>query len=262
MKVHVTWAALILLSNIFFSGVSNKVYEYEISSRDYSPLYQWDEVVVKVMDQEKHEKFLQDNNILEFNYTQLKTDFFVAQPVYISITTISSRINNVNESILSMIQGSVRPTRVYLFISKEPYLIDQGISEVPQGLLALIASVEVTVVFTDNMGPHRKLLPVLSKYWTEDCFIVNVDDDMGRKHKSPILYQLLRYYVRSKGNGVVALRTRRVGICNNEPYQITRYFSWGMAYNFGKKEMLALPTGTGGILYKPQFLHPVVFDKR
>jgi hypothetical protein len=37
----------------------------------------------------------------------------------------------------------------------------------------------VSIVFTENIGPHRKLLPLLSRKWNEDCVIMTTDDDLG-----------------------------------------------------------------------------------
>jgi hypothetical protein len=93
-------------------------------------------------------------------------------------------------------------------------------------------------------------------------FIATVDDDMHRDQGYIILYQLLKHYVMGgSGNRIVALRARRIGVCRELPYKITRYYSWPVQLVYNREEMLLMPTGTGGILYKPSYFHKVIFHK-
>ena len=50
------------------------------------------------------------------------------KPVYMSLTTISSRIYGVAGTIDTILQGSMWPDHIYIFISEEAYLLDEGIS--------------------------------------------------------------------------------------------------------------------------------------
>jgi hypothetical protein len=36
-------------------------------------------------------------------------------------------------------------------------------------------------------GPHRKLLPLLRRYYKDDVLLVNIDDDMGYKVSNGVL---------------------------------------------------------------------------
>ena len=47
-------------------------------------------------------------------------------PVYITLTTISSRVNKIENTIISLLNGEVLADRIYLFISSEPFLLDAG----------------------------------------------------------------------------------------------------------------------------------------
>ena len=47
-------------------------------------------------------------------------------PVYITMTTISSRVHNIENTIISLLNGDVLADRIYLFISSEPFLLDAG----------------------------------------------------------------------------------------------------------------------------------------
>jgi hypothetical protein len=76
-----------------------------------------------------------------------------------------------------------------------------------------------------------------------------------------MLEQLIKYYVAAEKSAVVALRVRRIGFCDRAPHNVSAYFGWTTSNTYGAREMLMLPVGTGGVLYRPQFFHPIVFDK-
>jgi hypothetical protein len=86
------------------------------------------------------------------------------QPLYVSIAVISGRIKNVVKIIWSILNGLVIPTHIFLSISRDPFMMDKGITEaeIPLELQYLAASTDIfSIVYTDNIGPHRKLLPIL-----------------------------------------------------------------------------------------------------
>jgi hypothetical protein len=203
-------------------------------------------------------------------------------PLLVSLTTVSFRLHMVHRSILSVLQGKLPPTHVFLFVSREAHLLDEGITRIPSILLELVDRRLLTIVFTENTGPHRKLLPLLRRYYNEDVLIANVDDDMIWRANATLLYELHRGYEASHGLATVALRSRRIGVCSSSSiahltaksndhenvteetavYHFMKYANWSLFTNPGRKELLLLPTGTGGVLYRPQFFDPVVFDAR
>jgi len=191
----------------------------------------------------------------------------VGQPVYVSMTTMSSRIGNVHKTIRQIFQGKVIPDRLFLFISREPFLLDRGIandSVIPAELqdLALKGEYPLSVIYTDNLGSHRKLLPLLAKKWDEDCVIATFDDEPKDEGKlGQYLSQLVKYYLASNRSSVVSLKARRIGLCRSSPWLSRNYGYWQVT-SAGKHELFLLPTGTGSVLYRPRFFHPVVFDPR
>jgi len=115
-------------------------------------------------------------------------------------------------TIRSILNGMVIPTHIYLFLSEEAYLFDRGIPKesVPLELRYLVASTDIfSIIYTDNIGPHRKLLPILQRFWHDDCVIVTVDDD--KVLAKDALFKLISYYIDTKKIAVVGLRTRRIG---------------------------------------------------
>lgn len=201
----------------------------------------------------------------------LASNILGGQPVYISLTTIHSRIYGIAATIESVIDGVYLPDHIYIFVSKAPYLLDEGITV--EQILTKAAHLKqivadypfLSIIFTENIGPHRKLLPLLSQKWKEDCVIVTVDDH--EIYPRSTLSSLVDYYNITGRDSVVAIRSRRMGICSDAPpWHISPYNSntgrgiWPEAAPV-RREMLTLPTGTGGVLYRPQFFHPIIFDR-
>lgn len=203
--------------------------------------------------------------------TKLAQDV-VGKPVYMSMTTMSSRLYGIGDTIDSLLEGERLPNQVFIFISVEPHLLDKGISKeflASDSTSKLRELYEryphISIVYVDNIGPHRKLLPLLSAKWDEDCLLVTIDDH--EVYPSNMLSSLLDYYVDSGGSSVVARRARRMGICAATPpwtlcpYTNARKRGLWPETKPARYEMLMLPTGTGGVLYRPAFFHPLVFDE-
>jgi len=187
--------------------------------------------------------------------------------VYISIATIRSRILKVVNTLISLLENDVLATHIYVIMSRDPYLLDDGIPPevIPDELHYIAKNFNVSMIYTENLGPHRKLLPVLAQYWEYDCVIITIDDDKGINYPRNTISQLIKYYISSRMSSVISLRGRRIGVCEDKNLNYTkasRYMTWpGFPSKYGAKEMLVVPTGTGGVLYHPRFFHPIVFDE-
>lgn len=175
------------------------------------------------------------------------------------MTTTHSRIHNVKNTIHSLLHGIVTPTKIYLFISKEPFLIDRGISVIPDELLFFTMMGYLNLAFVPNHGPHRKLLPILKAFRNEDVYIVN-DDQPAEIMRGSIFHLLYTLKASNYPDAVVALRARRMKICKDPPYKMFPYNDWPIWIHKRKMEMRVLPTGNPAIMYKPQHFHEVVFS--
>lgn len=98
--------------------------------------------------------------------------------VSVNLTTTAARQDICMHAVLSLINQSLQPDVVRLWISKDPYLRDSGISDVPQWVSELNTINHIIEVrWVDNTGPYRKLLPALSSARPGDL-IVTADDDI------------------------------------------------------------------------------------
>lgn len=231
-------------------------YSFTTSMKDYTNIYQWEEVEVSIHNFSEHYRCVAE---LLPRISRLNSSLLVQQPVYVSFTTMAMRMKSVHRNVQILLEGQIRPTHIFMFISRESYLLDEGVQDIPQQLLFFSASGFITIVFTKNIGPHRKLLPILNRYWKKNCFIATVDDDLHVDAGRKVIYRLLKHHLKSKKESVVALRVRRFGLCTSTPHTVTKYYSWSVMPAYNRNEMLVVPTGTGGILYKPKYFHRAVF---
>jgi hypothetical protein len=102
-------------------------------------------------------------------------------PPIISLTAISGRIDRVETTVTSILKQSQKPHSINLYISEEPYLIDEGISR-DNPALRRIADLGVNVYVVPNIGPYRKQVPLViqlrSTLAPERAPIITIDDDV------------------------------------------------------------------------------------
>ena len=103
----------------------------------------------------------------------------------------------------------------------------------------------------------------------KDEAMVLINGELVRKYHQKQHEQYLhtrgketKYYKTGENpNSIVALRARRTSICNAEPHKSNRHHTWPVVLAYNREEMLLMPTGTGGILYKPTFFNKVIFHR-
>jgi hypothetical protein len=79
--------------------------------------------------------------------------------------------------------------------------------------------------------------------------IVTVDDDTLYTPK--FLQSFMSAYLRSNASAVVASRVRRISFCSDYPHHTMPYVYWTRRHcDAVKNELLVLPTGVGGVLYR------------
>lgn len=178
------------------------------------------------------------------------------KPIYISLTSIYQNQKLLIKTLDSIINQTLLPNKIYLYLSYEPYLLDKGFREsIPDiNLREFIQRFPIEVRFVENTGSYRKLLPLLKDKWNEDCIIITIDDDT--EYDSNLIKNLVSDYTIHKCViGYRAFTPQSSGLkdirYNSRQNTIPKYI-----YNF--------PTGKGGILYCPSFFHgtgDLIFNK-
>jgi len=168
--------------------------------------------------------------------------------LYVSLTSIFQNQSELLKTLISIKQQITKPTKVFLYLSEEAYLLDLGFKNRIITNNALSNFIQdntefIEIRWTENTGPYRKLLPLLKEKWEEDCLIVTIDDDT--EYLNTLLYNLYNDY--KEQNCVICYRGYTPNITRIEDirYENTRPLINRYLYN--------LPTGKGGILYHPSF---------
>lgn len=96
------------------------------------------------------------------------------QKIIVSMTTTSYRIDFAYLVIKNLLEGYLIPDKIILYISKEPYLYDKGIKELPEKFYNFGDKLEIKWV--TNTGPHRKYIHTFSEY--KNDIVILLDDDI------------------------------------------------------------------------------------
>lgn len=100
----------------------------------------------------------------------------------INLTTTCQRLGLCRIALVSLSLQSRLPDHINVWVSREPYLRDSGIAD-PSILDQLLESLpdtmrgKISFRWVKNIGPYRKLVPVLREAGPDDIF-VTADDDI------------------------------------------------------------------------------------
>lgn len=171
--------------------------------------------------------------------------------IVISLTTFDKRIDDVYLCIESLLQQSLRPNRIILWLSEEEF--PHG-TELPATLLRQKSRGLEICFCSRDIGPYKKIIPTLS-LCPEDN-IVTVDDDvMYPVDMLDLLYR--RHLVFPKA--VVANVTHQLARDPNG--KLMPYKQWPRGYQVDAPKDDVYPVGIGGVLYPPNSFHPLVLDE-
>lgn len=102
--------------------------------------------------------------------------------IIVSVAVISQRISNLVPVLESLLHHQSRPPdRVVIWISSEPFLLDEGCdySDLPEQVRSWHEDRVIEVRTTANTGPHRKMIPLLKEHRKDPDppILITADDD-------------------------------------------------------------------------------------
>ena len=178
-------------------------------------------------------------------------------PIIVSLAVMRSRIGSLDRVISSLLAQSVAPAKIVLNVSRQPYLLDQGLAfeDLPEFTRRLITSGKVELYFTENTGPYRKVVPTLRRFGHRPFLLATADDDVVYpKHWLAGLRDAL-----STRACVAAYRVRAMTAYEGRLFP---YNQWPIVYadqldqsaiRPEARELLLFPTGRGGVMYDSRF---------
>jgi hypothetical protein len=184
--------------------------------------------------------------------------------IHVSLTTIRARLASVHRVVESLLaqQFERGHFNVNLYLSREPYLLDEGCPTPTPELESLVKRHvgRFTFEYVRNTGPYRKIFPILDKVYALPqiafmrSLIVTVDDDT--LYPPDWLQGLYSAYLRH--SCVTGYRGRTLMMADDK---IAPYHLWSRTVQENPSARNVL-TGKDGILYSPLHLHPHARNER
>ena len=92
--------------------------------------------------------------------------------IYVSLTSIQQKQKVLFKTLRSIRRQTLLPNRCFLYLSEEPYMLDKGFEnkEVSDRINKFMSkNKRFEIKWCVNIGPYRKLLPLLHEKFNEDC---------------------------------------------------------------------------------------------
>ena len=193
-------------------------------------------------------QYLEDK-MLNSNELGITKDMLCEHEVVVSLTTYGIRIHKVYLAIESIMQGSVKPNHIVLWLSEDEF---KG-KALPVSLQKQIKR-GLQIEYCKDVRSFTKLTPSLKKF-PEAC-IVTIDDDI--MYDFDTLERLMNTH-KSNLNAVCANRIHRMILDeNNMPIS---YMDWDWCINNYDDSKLNFLTGVGGVLYPPHVFTDEVLNE-
>lgn len=167
--------------------------------------------------------------------------------IIVSLTTYGKRLYDVYLPIESIMQGSIKPNRIILWL-------DEEVNPLPRTLqMQQKRGLEVRL-YGKNIKSHKKLIPSLLAFPNDA--IVTIDDDLI--YSFDLLENLVVPYLKDP-RYIYSHRCHTM--CTNEDGSLKPYLEWGYESVDYTPTCWAFPTGVGGTLYPPHSLDEEVFNE-
>ena len=169
--------------------------------------------------------------------------------IIISLTSFPERINEVPYTIYSLLNQSLKPSKVVLWLAIDEFPNKE--KDLPEKLLNLKNN-GLSIGWCSNLKSFKKLIPSLKEYHSN--IIVTTDDDIF--YRKDWLKSLYDVYL-DNPNSIICGRGRKIKFKNKT---FDKYETWELCKTQENASYLNLMTGIGGVLYPPNSLNNNVFD--
>lgn len=169
----------------------------------------------------------------------------------VSLTTYPARMNDARYALFSLLQQTVKPDKVLLWLAEE---------EFPEGapsLLSDFCNAGLTIEFCKNLRSYKKLVPTLQRY--PDSVIVTADDDI---FYDPAWLEKLTAAYRQAPQYIHCHRAHIVQLDENAQPRPYRKWRSGVSGETTAPSYMNFFIGCGGVLYPPHSLYQDVCDEK
>ncbi|MCR5070070.1 MAG: hypothetical protein K6A78_09820 [Prevotella sp.] len=176
----------------------------------------------------------------------ITNDALCAHEVVVSLTTYSKRIHEVYLTIESIMQGTVKPNRIILWLAEDEFT-DKTLPIVLQNQIKR----GLEVRYCKDIRSYKKIIPTL-QLCPEAC-IITIDDDTI--FEPDVIEHLITSY-KVFPNCVSACRLRKIKTDKNG--MPTKYNNWLLGEYDDFPSNYNFLTSGGGTLFPPHLLHSQV----
>ncbi|MDH7912995.1 hypothetical protein [Winogradskyella sp. SYSU M77433] len=171
--------------------------------------------------------------------------------VIVSLTTIPNRIEYVYLPIKSLLNQTVPPKKIVLWLGEE--FFTSKIEDLPKNLRELIPF-GLEIEFCKDLKAHTKYYYTFQNY--KENLVLTIDDDI--LYPKNLIEVLLNKY-NEFPKSVVANRVRKIVVDENG---VKPYRDWKINVPKSSREPshLLLATGVSGVLYKPSLFSESTYD--
>lgn len=170
------------------------------------------------------------------------------QQIIVSLTTYSRRIHQVNIVVESLLEQTLKPNSIVLWLDKTEF---NGLEDLPLNLLKLVNR-GLSIEFCDNLRSYKKLIPALEKY--PQAIIITADDDI--LYPTDFVERLYKAYKKDPRK-VHYYRGHRMLMADGS---LLPYRNWELEASQMGVSMMNFPTGVGGALYTSELLDDEVMN--
>lgn len=174
------------------------------------------------------------------------------KPIVVSLTTHGKRIDTVYLTIETLLQQTLRPNHLILYIGEEEF---QAIDQLPS-VLQEQTERGLTIRFVRDQRSYTKLLPALRDY--PDACIITVDDDL--LYPDYLVEQLVKAH-QSHPDAICCRTALTISFTSDHQLQPFSTFSYEIPSYEDSISNRYLPEGFNGVLYPPHSLPEEVFNE-
>lgn len=168
--------------------------------------------------------------------------------IIVSLTTYDKRLYDVYLAIESIMQGSIKPNRIILWLQEDMQ------DKILPRTLELQQKRGLEIMFCEDIRSYKKLIPSLYKF--PDDAIITIDDDLI--YEFDLLENLVTPYLLNP-QYIYAHRCHK--ILTKKDGTLMKYNEWLWENIEYTPTLWGFPTGVGGTLYPPHSLDYEVFNR-
>ena len=178
----------------------------------------------------------------------ISNDKYCDNDIIVSLTTYGRRFYDVYLAIESIMQQTMKPNKIILWLGD-----DLKNTEIPI-VLKNQEKRGLNIRYCKDIGPYKKLIPALRAFPT--AAIITIDDD--HLYNLDLIENFVTAY-KKNSKLIYCARMHRMKLINENKLEL--YENWNSCHENFDASPFNFPTGAGGVLYPPDCFNNEVFNE-